>query len=149
MGPQGVQGSVGPPGPQGEIGPSSAYFTGPANRVDVIGAQATPTLAAKLSFLPAGSYLVFARATAANPVGAGDAVRCNVSANGAPSPTSSIAVGNSPGFAAFGDISVAAPVGLPTQFNLEFACYHDQAGQSPYLEAIQLSAIRLGGLDVR
>jgi hypothetical protein len=144
-----VAGGSGPAGPAGPIGPSHGYFTATNQRVTVTGNAASPLPIAALSFLPAGDYLVFARATAANVSGSGDGVQCIVRANGAPSRVSSIAVGTEAGFAHFGDISVAAPVSSGAQFNLDFACYHSQPEQAPYLEAVELSAIRLSTVDSR
>lgn len=149
QGPAGPQGSQGPVGATGDIGPSSGYFT-KRDHEDITAGQSNPQEVAQLSFLPAGNYLVFARATVANFTTAGEGVRCLVTANGSPSPVSSIAVGTTSGFTSFGDLSVIAPVNAAAQFNLAFECYHDQVqGSDPYLEAIQLSAVRLGSLDIR
>jgi hypothetical protein len=149
IGPQGAPGPAGPVGPRGDFGPSIGYFTGPGQRVNVTGIEAGPVPVAQLSFLPAGSYLVVARATAANLSGPGESVFCMVRANGVPSPVSSAAVGLSAGFTKVADISVTAPVNVAVQFNLDFACYHDQPAQTSFLEAIQLLAIRVGTLETR
>jgi hypothetical protein len=139
----GADGRPGRDGAPGLPGPSDGYWHVVSGNgwVTAVGPGAR-TVVGRLS-LPGGRYLISARGSVKNS-GPADNVRCQVLAGGRQSPISSVEVGAGAGWV--GEIGVSASADQSAAFEALFACYHDDAAQRPALEAIVMSAVKVGEL---
>jgi hypothetical protein len=151
IGPAGSAGPAGPPGPQGNPGPSNTIVrTHDAPVVlPMTGGAGAGVNIATMANIPAGSYLLIAKAVVVNFSGANDLFRCRIVAGGTQVDLSTTAIGSTNGVATvamIGGFSSGSP------FFAAFDCWHDASlpGQSGtvYVESSRLTATAVGSLDV-
>jgi hypothetical protein len=146
----GAPGAKGDPGSRGDRGPSDGYFvikTSDGGTASISARGKDRSIMTTMS-LPAGSYIITARGTVKNFGGSGDPVRCQILASPGNEigTASSIAVGGNPGWALFGDITVTVYTVKQIPFEADFVCYHDATDQTPGMESIVMTAVKVGEL---
>jgi Collagen triple helix repeat (20 copies) len=138
-GPQGPGGERGAQGPQGDPGPSDAFYFAKLNKVDL---PAGEIEVARLN-LPPGAYVANATMAAVDVHAEADVVRCWIVGGTA----NASAIGHNQEDAWVANVSINAPLRLPSGGAASVHCVHDNRTATPYVEGVRVWAIRVGTLN--
>jgi hypothetical protein len=150
----GVAGPAGPAGargPEGPRGPSNGFFLKKGSSVALTDAPEFEFREVVRLSLPAGRYLVTGSAVAAKRAG-GTLIRCRVDGPGQTGELTSVAVGETAGYAFLSGVHAEAAIASPTGFDAVMRCdkeYTADPAQPTYLESIRIHAVAVETLDVR
>lgn len=150
QGPSGSNGKDGVPGVNGvagDRGPSDAYVAS-GQRVTFSAQANVPVTLAKLSSLPAGSYVVEAHTDVVS-FAPGSEVGCGIRAAGDAVASSNTTAGASSGYSIISAVGAGGAVNRSAPFDLTWECSANQAiaaPNTPFAETSSLIAIRVGTL---
>jgi hypothetical protein len=145
-GPKGAPGLTGPAGPRG---PSGAYIV-TRGLPEILLADNAHTSVLTIPNLPAGKYVLSARASVVDYAGASETVWCGARIAGQVlQPHFPIRSGNGPGASTVADVSVIVSTAQNSAFDAELVCSHEVAAMDPSVQYAVLTAIEVDTLDSR